>query len=422
MRYVLLLLGFLCTTIVSAQTLTIEELWNQLNTTNIAKQDQLQIQIAQQDLTLERLNRYPTVYGEANLQHNLITPTTPVPAIAFDPNALEGSIRPLRFATKWNSRAGIQAEWNIFDPTRKTAVQEKVLLLEKAKIQQAQSEQTIKKDATLAYTSIVLASLQHQVAVQDSALYQKVLQITQERYEAGRESAEQHLLARQEYERKKMQLYDTWAVLQEANLELQRYVDLTSIQQVTSGTEQIRAALSPYERTNFEAQLTALELQINDNQSQLVKRQKMPTVSLNGYYGGQYFDNSLNLFKTDNWFGNSFINASVRIPISAHFTQLPALTKVAQGRSLYQLQLEESTRTDDIKRQQQQQKRLAAEKKVQALQTIVALAQESFQQHQVAFEEGRLLLSELHKSNSNYLSTQKELWQAEYDLIALLMD
>src|SRR5690606_7761934 len=67
------------------------------------------------------------VYGDANLQRNLIIPTTPVPTIAFDLDAAEGVIIPLKFTTKWSAKVGLQAEWRIFDPKQRLDEKEREL-------------------------------------------------------------------------------------------------------------------------------------------------------------------------------------------------------------------------------------------------------------------------------------------------------
>lgn len=422
MKKIILYIAFLLPFGLAAQTLSIEDLWNKLVQTNTARQNQLDIRIADQELAIERLNRYPVVYGDANLQRNLIIPTTPVPAIAFNPSAQDGAILPLKFATKWNAKAGLQAEWKFFDPNRKTAVAEKNILRDKALIQGLQSTQNLKKEATLAYTSIILASLQHQAAVEDSILYAHIVKTLKVRYDAGRESLAQYITGQEEYERKKIQLYETWSVLREADYELQKYIELDDIKQLTSGIETIKKALSTYQNINYETQLNSLDIRLNDNDHYAIKRQLLPSLTFNAYYGGQYFNNELHPFQGDNWFGNSYANIALRIPLSAYLVQAPSLSKISSQKELNQLKMEESTKLDDIKQRQQTQKILAAEQKVKALERILLLSQENIAIQKIEYEAGRILLTDLNRSLSSHSSNQKELWQAEYDLIARYLD
>jgi len=65
---------------------------------------------------------------------------------------------------------------------------------------------------------------------------------------------------------------------------------------------------------------------------------------------------------------------------------------------------------------------LAAQQKVDALKRIADLAQQNKTNQEFAFLAGRLLLSDYNQSVADYHQAQQEVWQAEYDLIALLME
>src|SRR5690606_32176542 len=98
----------------------------------------------------------------------------------------EGAIIPLKFATRWLSKAGVQLEWNLFDPKRATNEKEQELNIRQAEIQTAQNARDWQRDATLAYASVVLATQQYELARQDSAAYADILRVSAARYEAGR--------------------------------------------------------------------------------------------------------------------------------------------------------------------------------------------------------------------------------------------
>lgn len=76
----------------------------------------LQEQIAGKQTEVARFGKISKIYGDYDLQRNLIVPTTPVPAKAFDPSAPEGELTPLQFSTKWTSGAGINASVDLFNP------------------------------------------------------------------------------------------------------------------------------------------------------------------------------------------------------------------------------------------------------------------------------------------------------------------
>src|SRR5699024_7147351 len=95
------------------------------------KIDSLQIAVAKKKLSNQKWQKIPEIYANYNLRYNLIIPTTPVPAIAFNPAAKKGEIMPLRFSTDWISSGGINLNYDLFNPNKngktKTA-QQKVII------------------------------------------------------------------------------------------------------------------------------------------------------------------------------------------------------------------------------------------------------------------------------------------------------
>lgn len=418
------LLSILCSIPLWAvsQSLRIEQLFDSLEHSPRYQQDLLQTQIRRAELSELRSDRIPVFYADANLQRNLIIPTTPVPAIAFDPNAQEGAIIPLKFATRWSSKAGIQLEWSLFDPKRRLDEKERQLAVRQAEIQAAQTAQDWRRDATLAYASVVLATHQYELARQDSMTYAQILKVNSARYQAGREPATTHRTAQQEFERKQIQLHQAWAVLLEADLELRKYVDLSGTTSLATDIEGICDHVQTLQNEKHTLQSLSIDQQIAALQQQGLRRQLLPSVTLNAYLGEQYYDNQFRLTHGDAWFGNSFVNLAFRIPISAYLTAKPTLRKAALQYALTTKQLEEERNHDRINDQQKRVRVRAAQQKVDALKRIAFLAQQTKTDQEAAYLAGRLLLSDYNQSVAAYHQAQQEVWQAEYDLIALLME
>src|SRR5690606_12974179 len=149
-------------------------------------------------LELSRQERLPMVYGDVNLQLNVIVTTTPVLAMPFDLDAAEGVIIPPNFSSKWSAKVGLQAEWQIFHPKQRLDEKERDLHQQKAIMEKDSHAQNWRRDATLAYASVVLATHQYERARQDSALYAEILALVQSRFEAGRESSMSYIESQQE--------------------------------------------------------------------------------------------------------------------------------------------------------------------------------------------------------------------------------
>src|SRR5690554_5522568 len=105
-----------------AQELSIDSLWSSANSYEKLIQAKSTLAAAQMDIIAEKGKRLPLIYAEGNLQRNIITPITPVPANAFDQNAAPGEILPLKFATDWSSRAGLNFSMDLFNPQTAGAI------------------------------------------------------------------------------------------------------------------------------------------------------------------------------------------------------------------------------------------------------------------------------------------------------------
>lgn len=422
MKKLFLYILFAAPMIVQAQTLSIQQLWENANQNIIYQQNQLKTQIVEQELLELKTNRIPIFYIDANLQRNLIIPTTPVPAIAFDPSAQEGAIIPLKFATKWSSKAGVQVEWNIFDAKRKVEEQQKALEIQKSQLDQQLSLQTWKNDATLAYASIVLATEQYKLTQEDTKLYEEIVSITKERYDAGREPSANYITAQQELERHQIQLYESWSVLQEADQELRKYSNLDTTQYLTSNFEDIIQNLQNWDKTNYDIKTLEVDKSISELQLASVKRQLLPNLSFNGYLGEQYFSNELKLARTEEWFGNSFVNLALRIPLSGYFTTQSTVKKIALNRDLIDKQIQDITRNEEIENNQNNLKIVAVEKKIDSFKKIEALALQNKNEQQEAYKAGRILLTVYSDALKGYHKAKQDVWQAQYDLLKLLLN
>lgn len=402
--------------------LSIEELWSFAAKSTSDQLEQIKVEIREADHRVLKAERLPVVYGDANLHRNLIIPTTPVPAIAFDPDAMEGAVLPLKFATKWSSKAGLQMEWELFNPSRQADIEESELQTKIAKLKQDQQRYEWKKDATLAYAAVVLATLQYEMAVEDTVRYSEVLRITRDRFDAGRESSAQYIAAQQEMERKRIQLFESWAVLKETNLELQKYINLEGIQVLSSDMDEIHRKLKSYRKTTYEVALIQYDELLSRQKLRNIERQFLPSISMNSYYGSQYYSNEFDISEKRNWYGSSYINVALRLPISYYFTSSKAIERSNLQIKLEEIRGKEQEKIDRLSEAQLEVKRLAAEQKITGFKKIESLALIAQKEQWDAYKSGRLLLSDYNEANDRYVKAQQDSWQAQYDWIKVMME
>lgn len=405
----------------AAQSLSIQQLHEQVLQNRHIQQQVLQAQIAEASFKETLVKRFPVFYADANIQRNLIIPSTPVPAIAFDPTAPAGAILPLKFATKWSSKVGLQLEWQLFDPKRKYEEAEQSLQVEKANLKKEESIQNWLHDATLAYAAVVLATKQYEMARQDSANYATILATVRTRYEEGRDSYSSYLQSQQEMERKRMQLHEAWAVLLDADYELGLYVDLSQTKQLSSDITAITSYIEPKQNENYANLLSQIDERISQNQLKTLRSQLLPSLSVNAYLGEQYFGNQFKITQRDQWYGNSFVNLALRIPLSAYFVAPTSLKKATFSLEQQRLRTAEIQQEDATNDKQKAAKVNAARQKVASLKKIEQLAQSLSKVKEAEFNEGRALLSDYHQNLAAVFKANQDVWQAEYDLIRAMI-
>lgn len=406
----------------NGQSLSIKELWTQIDQAANIQGKKLNVDLQKEQLKVRNSERLPVIYGDINLQRNLIIPTTPVPAIAFDPNAPEGAILPLKFSTKWNSKAGVQLEWDLFNPTRKNNIEEDRIALEKSIVEESIERENWKTNATLAYSSIVLATEQYRASLLDSTLYAEINAVNKERFEAGRGKSEDYILSQQELERKRIRIHETWEVLENANLELNRYYSLDTIAVITSNIEDIVSEIEDKANNDYDQQLIKLDQTLSQVQLSGLKRQLLPTISFNAYFGSQFFSNEFNIIDKSNWYGYSYASLGLKIPISAYFSSIPSLKKAKLNEEIFNKQLDDQTLQDKIDSQQKSNKIKSAKEKIDRLNRILVLSEQNKDEKLAMYQNGRILLNEFNLAYSDYLKAQQDIWQAKYDLINIILE
>ena len=70
----------------------------------------------EQELSRVRQSKIPNIYLSGDVRHNLIIPSTPIPAIMMNPEADPGQILYMKFNTRWTSGTGINLSYDIFNP------------------------------------------------------------------------------------------------------------------------------------------------------------------------------------------------------------------------------------------------------------------------------------------------------------------
>jgi outer membrane protein len=422
MNRIFILISLICSSLASvAQQFPIDSLWASADTYEKLKQANVNLALANLNIKAEKLGRLPLIYAEGNLQRNLITATTPVPAIAFNPNAAPGEILPLKFATDWNAKGGLQLSVDLFNPQTNLAVKTAELDKKSAMLNLEKETKDWKKQATSAYAKVVLSSSQYMEALADSARYAKIVALITARQQGGRATLFELNNAKQEQINKQTQVQEAYRVLQVANLELSNYVDVRKYNTLSSSLEEIVSKLQQGNK-NLELESIQLEQQKLNIQLSNLKREALPTLSLNAFYGSQYYSNSFNLWNNENWYGNSYVNLGIRIPISEAINRALKKKQLTLQNQVLLSKYREEQGLDSTNKSAQQLNIVQAENVLKNARSIEVLSAENLILVQNQYQAGRVLLTVLNQELAAHFKKKQQVWQAEYDYLLAVLE
>ncbi len=420
MKNKILHLLLFCVVGVQAQTLSYTQALERAQSVSVEKADK-ELAVAQLKLKIQKAKQIPLIYGEANLQRNLVIPVTPVPSIAFDPSAQPGEITPLKFATNWSARAGVNGSWDLFNPVAIANRADAKNQVNLAEIEREIAQQEIHKQITTTYAQAVLAQQQLYVANELVKVYKKVSDIVNTRFNAGRASAYDKNNADKKLGELNYLVLEAESVLTNQFLNLADYVDVAGIDSLSTSFDLL---VEQTTNANFNAEEKRIlaKQEFNAKQKRLSQLQSLPKVTLNAYYGSNYYDNSLQPFTSSNWFGNSYVNLNVRIPLTEIYENSLKSKQVLLENEVLQTNLKEINQQDSKKQTQKLNTILALINKVEMQKKALRLSQENYNIVALRVEEGRSLLTELATEFDVYLQDHKNVWQSQYDLILKIVE
>ena len=386
---------------------------------------ELEVALARNNAEKSRQQRIPQLYGDVNLQRNLILPTTPVPAKAFDPSAGEDELIHLRFTTKWTANAGLNASVDLFNPEQAGSIQRASLEAGLSEADQRLTENQLMFEVGNAFYACMIADEQLRLAEIDTLTRRKILDMHERQFEKGRINRADLNLAKMELNNSRMLLIESQMIYDNAKDKLLVFLGIAPDQTVVirligeaDFTETKELA------THIEADDEPVTLQrlrreqaINALDYKVARRSFLPIVSLSGYYGANYFDNRFEIFKSGNWYGNSFINVGIRIPLSDH---------LLRNKELARLKIQEEIISENIKSAtlERQQTIQEAERDVRYNQSLyyarkenLDMAEETTRIIQLQYDSGRLLLSDYYQQLYQFQKERAAYLESKYRLL-----
>lgn len=379
-----------------------------------------------------RLQHIPEIYLSGEMRQNLVIPATPVPAHVFDPSVEEGEMIYLKFNTKYNSSAGVNLRFDLFNPDKINQVSEKKHQQRIQKYDTEISEEDLKERVALAYAECVIAEEQQKMLSGDTTYYAELLRNARQLHLKEKISLSEKNDIHRSYNE------SVAAYLEAAKIADDRKAELLYLMGMDVTDENV-ASLSLAE--DIPALLGALEtktLPAHGLLSPEVMRQQevvdlaslrlksaswkyAPTITLNGYYGTNYYNNEFPLFHRNFWRGYSYIGLSLRVPVTQSFSTSKELSRMR----LQQLMERENLR--DI-RNSREKERLNELSLLQVRQESYRLNRENWDMSrqnaaavQLQFEKEYIQQSDLLNEKMKMQQNRQRFLQSAYDLFSSLI-
>ncbi len=373
-----------------------------------------------------KLKRLPQLYTDFNLQRNLIIPVTPVPANAFDPSAPEAELRPLKFTTEWTSNAGINASFELFNPQNRLAVKEAEIRERIARLENDQRAGEIAFDVSSAYIAALIASEQLRLAQADTLAKSTLLKMSREQFEQGRlllsalnevKASRNNTLtlfdeARNIYLDAKDRLLNAMGFAPEERVEIEFADNLESLFESYRGETAIDT-LNSFTLNKQIQEDALIEAQIKATANGF-----WPSLTLNGYFGANYFDNNFEILKSSNWNGNSFVNLGVRLPLTEGLQRQKAISQLRLQRQANELRYLSLRNANRMEYASAVREAALFERNFLRANENMALAESNLRLARQQFAEGRLTIGELSQVDYDYQKQKNTYLNVAYNYIS----
>lgn len=394
--------------------------------------NKLKLQEASIQVDESKLQYVPDIYLSGDLRRNLIIPATPVPANVFDPSASEGELMYLKFNTKWNSSAGLNMKYDLFNPEKVNSVAKQQHQLRIQEYDTEMSEAELKEKVALAYADCIIAEEQVKLLKDDVVYFEELLDNANQLFKKEQISLSEKNDANRAYNESVSKFLEAEKIAGDRKAELLYLIgkDVTS-ENIESLflEEDIPSLLEKVEQKktskNILNDLEVLRQQEVTNLVSLkVKSAQLkyaPTLSLNGYLGSNYYNNDFSLFNNNHWRGNSYIGLSVMLPISRSLNTTKEVSR---------LRLQQQMETENLRdiHNKQEKERLNNLSLLQVRQKNYQLSRDSWEMSlqnskavQLQYEKGYIRQSDLLNEQQKAGQYRHNFLQAAYDLFNILI-
>lgn len=372
----------------------------------------------EQELARIKTGRIPNIYLSGDLRRNIIIPSTPIPALMMDPTASADKIVFMKFNTDWNSGTGINLTYDIFNPATVKQTSEQKIQNKINGYESQISERELVSNVTMAYAGGVIAQAQYESLKEDTAYYSKSVHDAYELYNKEKISLADKNEILISYNTSLMKFMQAGQILNSAKADL---LYLLGVEVNEKNISQLSLADDiptlynkviksvPEKSTSGSSDSLSKSIRLAQ-QSEVISLaasrikssnlKYLPTVSLTGFYGTNFYSNTFSLTDNGLWHGNSYVALSLKIPLTQSLTTTKEIS---------QLKLQEKIEKENLRRMANQKSKELNEAEGQLLQyqkeyeinkRNYDLSAENLKTSQSRFDKGYTLTKELLSDQS----------------------
>ncbi|MDD2552601.1 MAG: TolC family protein [Dysgonamonadaceae bacterium] len=395
--------------------------------------NELKVEESRLKLSQISITRIPDVYLSGDFRRNLIIPSTPVPASLMDSNAPKGETIYMKFNTDWNSSAGLNLSYDLFDPEKIGEVSEYKQQLKIDEYDAQLSRRNLRADVAMAYAECLIAQVQLQSLAADTLFYDRSLQNMDDLYQKQKASLVERNMAQTAFN-ESLSRY-----LQGEDIEADAIAKLLYLMGQSVTEENIRLLQLSEDIPALYETMVSLGMQnssdkisleeIRQNEIVLLAKNRIkfatwkyvPTLSLTGFYGTNYYANELSLTKNEFWRGNSFIGLTLKVPITQSLITANELSQLRVRQQMETENLRDIRNTRNREWLNEETFLKTRQKEYILRQENLKMSEQNLKAAEVQSNKGYILESELLSARLEFQNARQHYLQAAYDVFSSLI-
>lgn len=379
--------------------------------------------------TLESKAKFlPQISLAYDYRYNPIIPTQIVPVGQFAPIPTEET-RGIQFGTNWQQNAGVTVYQPIIDLAIKSRIKESNLSEAIANIDLKKAEDDLKFEIVKTYSRVVTFGFQVEETLADTLRSFQSYQILKNKFQEGKvlktelnKALVNHNANLTNHKKASSALISEKIYLHYlTNLALERILEASFSPIPASVLEENAKLEFTIENLPDFQKLSARENLINQ-QIRTEKTKYSPTVGFQGYLGANQFSQDFAPFKSNSWFGNSYVGLAVKLPIFSPDKSINADKQLQSQLVIVNHQKEElkSQKSKELLQTNLEVERLQAE--IGFAKNSLALLQENIKVYQERLQDGQFAASELNVQEAELQKLATQIKQLNEQLNKALVE